>query len=206
MKYNSAIHDLMIALWLPFPLTALYYHFKDAYMLSLDQKGFDILGKVPGPALQDGSRQYQWRDFRFSFKEEALDIESFCRQLVEMEEEAIKKVSTYTGLGWVGIACVSDRLQLWKGSLYPSKIVSDLKLFHLYALFLNSWKSAAVVSSFFWLKLWWVYKIVIYRGRLQYCSGHSGEIIAMSRMYCWSSACLMQLFFCLKRRIDLLST
>ncbi|XP_056169492.1 uncharacterized protein LOC115682254 isoform X2 [Syzygium oleosum] len=76
-----------------------YLNAPDAYMLSLDQKGFDILGKVPGPSLQDGSRQYQWRDFRFSFKEEALDIESFCRQLVEMEEEAIKKVSTYSGLG-----------------------------------------------------------------------------------------------------------
>lgn len=68
-------------------------------MLSLDQKGFDILGKVPGPALEDGSRQYQWKEFRFPIKEEALDIESFCRQLVEMEEEAIKNVSSYSGLG-----------------------------------------------------------------------------------------------------------
>ncbi|KAK3407603.1 hypothetical protein EUGRSUZ_J00020 [Eucalyptus grandis] len=72
---------------------------RDAFMLSLDRKGFDILGKVPGPALQDGSRQYQWREFRFSFKAEALDIESFCQQLVEMEEEAVKKVSSYSGLG-----------------------------------------------------------------------------------------------------------
>lgn len=68
-------------------------------MLSLDRKGLEILGKVLGPALQDGSRQYQWREFRFSFKEEALDIESFCQQLVQMEEEAIKKVSSYSGLG-----------------------------------------------------------------------------------------------------------
>ncbi|KAL3717798.1 hypothetical protein ACJRO7_003014 [Eucalyptus globulus] len=72
---------------------------RDAFMLYLDRKGFDILGKVPGPALQDGSRQYQWREFRFSFKAEALDIESFCQQLVEMEEEAVKKVSSYSGLG-----------------------------------------------------------------------------------------------------------
>ncbi|XP_010030971.2 uncharacterized protein LOC104420894 [Eucalyptus grandis] len=72
---------------------------RDAFMLSLDRKGFDILGKVPGPALQDGSWQYQWREFRFSFKAEALDIESFCQQLVEMEEEAVKKVSSYSGLG-----------------------------------------------------------------------------------------------------------
>lgn len=32
------------------------------------------------------------------FKEEAEDVEMFCRQLVEMEEEVVNKVSTSSGL------------------------------------------------------------------------------------------------------------
>ncbi|EXB58118.1 hypothetical protein L484_026317 [Morus notabilis] len=64
---------------------------KDAYVLSTDQKGFDVLGKGSSPVVKDGVAQYQWREYRFSLKEEARDAETFCRQLVEMEEEAVKK-------------------------------------------------------------------------------------------------------------------
>lgn len=71
---------------------------KDAYVFSVDRKGFDVLGKVLGPTMNDGSRQYQWKEFRFTFKEEACDGETFCRQLVEMEEEALKIVKGSSGL------------------------------------------------------------------------------------------------------------
>ncbi|KAL5973272.1 hypothetical protein ACLOJK_029922 [Asimina triloba] len=73
----------------------------DACMVSVDHKGFDILGKVPGEINKDGFSQYKWKEFRFTFKEEAHDIETFCRYLVEMEEEALKNVSSYSGLGLV---------------------------------------------------------------------------------------------------------
>ncbi|KAK7295710.1 hypothetical protein RJT34_18621 [Clitoria ternatea] len=68
---------------------------KDAYIASIDRKGFDVLAKVTNPVLKDG---YQWKEFRFMFKEEANNVEKFCRQLVEMEEEVINKVSTSSGL------------------------------------------------------------------------------------------------------------
>ena len=71
---------------------------KDAYVLSVDRKGFDVLGKLPNPGVKDGTGHYQWKEYRFMLKEEASDVESFCRQLVEMEEEAIKKVSSFSGL------------------------------------------------------------------------------------------------------------
>lgn len=67
-------------------------------MLSADQKGFDVLGKTLGPVMNDGSRQYLWKEFRFELNEEAKDIESFCQQLVLMEAEALKTVSTFSGL------------------------------------------------------------------------------------------------------------
>ncbi|KAL2329595.1 hypothetical protein Fmac_017176 [Flemingia macrophylla] len=70
---------------------------KDAYMTSIDCKGFDILAKVNSP-LKDGIGGFQWKEFRFMFKEEAKDVEMFCSQLVEMEEEMINKVSTSSGL------------------------------------------------------------------------------------------------------------
>ncbi|XP_077232858.1 uncharacterized protein LOC143872518 [Tasmannia lanceolata] len=72
---------------------------RDALMLSVDSKGFDVLGKVPGVTTKDGLSQYEWREFRFTFKQEARDIETFCRLLVDMEEEALKNVSSYSGLG-----------------------------------------------------------------------------------------------------------
>lgn len=71
---------------------------KDAYVTSIDRMGFDVLGKVPSPVLKAGMVNYQWKEFRFMFKEEANNVEAFCCQLVEMEEEAIKKVSSYSGL------------------------------------------------------------------------------------------------------------
>ena len=68
-------------------------------MLSVDRKGFDVLGKVLGPVKIDGSRECQWKEFRFTFKKEACDLETLCRQFVEMEEEALKNVSSFSGLG-----------------------------------------------------------------------------------------------------------
>ncbi|KAM1126039.1 hypothetical protein ACFX2B_040765 [Malus domestica] len=71
---------------------------KDAYMLSIDRKGFEVLSKVPSPGFKDGFGQFEWKEFRLSLKEEAHDVEAFCRQLVEMEEEAVKEVSGHSGL------------------------------------------------------------------------------------------------------------
>ncbi|GLT73646.1 hypothetical protein SLA2020_454890 [Shorea laevis] len=71
---------------------------RDAYMLSVDRKGFDVLGKVLSTEKKDDGNEYQWKQFRFTFKEEAEDIESFCQQLVQMEEEAVNKVSSSSGL------------------------------------------------------------------------------------------------------------
>lgn len=71
---------------------------KDAYMLSIDRKGFEVLSKVPSPGFKDGFGQFEWKEFRLSLKEEARDVEAFCRQLVEMEEEAVKEVSGHSGL------------------------------------------------------------------------------------------------------------
>ncbi|KAH9767721.1 DUF2470 domain-containing protein [Citrus sinensis] len=71
---------------------------KDAFMLAVDRKGFDVLGKVPGPATKDGMPGFLWKEFRFTFKEEAHDVESFCSQLVQMEEEVVRKVSGFSGL------------------------------------------------------------------------------------------------------------
>ncbi|CAB4270768.1 unnamed protein product [Prunus armeniaca] len=81
-----------------FCLTYFNTNAKDAYMLSIDRKGFEVLSKVPSPAMKDGYGQFQWKQFRLSLKEEARDVEAFCRQLVEMEEEAVKEVSGHSGL------------------------------------------------------------------------------------------------------------
>lgn len=67
-------------------------------MLSIDRKGFEVLSKVPSPVMKDGYGQFQWKQFRLSLKEEAPDVEAFCRQLVEIEEEAVKEVSGHSGL------------------------------------------------------------------------------------------------------------
>ncbi|XP_057757054.1 uncharacterized protein LOC130976256 [Arachis stenosperma] len=71
---------------------------KDAYITWVDRKGFDVLAKVSSPIMKDGIGQYQWKEYRFMFKEEAQDVESFCCQLVEMEDEVVKKVSVSSGL------------------------------------------------------------------------------------------------------------
>ena len=65
-------------------------------MVSLDIKGFDLLGKVPGE--EEGGDEYQWREFRFEFEEEMKDVEAFCQQLVEMEQEVVNKFTDHTGL------------------------------------------------------------------------------------------------------------
>lgn len=76
----------------------IFFGVKDAFMLSIDRKGFDVLAKVLGPVQGDGSREYRWKEFRIAVKKEATDMETFCHQLVEMEEEALKSVSSFTGL------------------------------------------------------------------------------------------------------------
>ncbi|KAF3585701.1 hypothetical protein F2Q69_00032447 [Brassica cretica] len=80
-------------------LFCLYYldiNARDAYMVSLDTKGFELLGKVPSE--EEGGDEYQWREFRFEFEEEVKDVEAFCQQLVEMEQEVVNKFTDHTGL------------------------------------------------------------------------------------------------------------
>ncbi|KAL7108982.1 hypothetical protein ACP275_06G147600 [Erythranthe tilingii] len=71
---------------------------KDAFLLSADRKGFEVLGKVLGSLNEDGSREYQWKELRFTFKEEARDLEIFCQHLLQMEEEALKSISHSAGI------------------------------------------------------------------------------------------------------------
>ncbi|CAL1374479.1 unnamed protein product [Linum trigynum] len=80
-----------------FCLVHLNANARDVYMLSVDRKGFDMLAKVAAVG-NDGICDYQWKEYRFSFKEEAFDLETFCGQLVEMEEEVVKKIGNYSGL------------------------------------------------------------------------------------------------------------
>ncbi|KAJ3682736.1 hypothetical protein LUZ60_012963 [Juncus effusus] len=72
---------------------------RDALMLSIDHKGFDVLAKVPETMNSEVPQQYSWKEFRFNFKQEAKDIEAFCHMLVELEEEALMHVKSYSGLG-----------------------------------------------------------------------------------------------------------
>ncbi|KAK6145341.1 hypothetical protein DH2020_022161 [Rehmannia glutinosa] len=81
-----------------FCITFLNENAKDAFLLSVDRKGFDVLGKVLGSVKNDGSRDYRWKELRFTFKDEARDVETFCQHLLEMEEEALKKVSHFSGI------------------------------------------------------------------------------------------------------------
>uniref|UniRef100_A0A1D1YLQ6 Putative ADP-ribosylation factor-binding protein C1F3.05 n=1 Tax=Anthurium amnicola TaxID=1678845 RepID=A0A1D1YLQ6_9ARAE len=72
---------------------------RDAFMLSIDKKGFDILAKVPCVvAAADGLSNYQWKEFRISFKEEVPDMEAFCNLLVEMEAATLRDINSYSGL------------------------------------------------------------------------------------------------------------
>uniref|UniRef100_A0A1J3E4K3 DUF2470 domain-containing protein n=1 Tax=Noccaea caerulescens TaxID=107243 RepID=A0A1J3E4K3_NOCCA len=80
-------------------LFCLYYldiNARDAYMVSVDKKGFDLLGKVPSE--EEAGDEYQWREFRFEFEEDVKDVEAFCLQLVEMEQEVVNKFTNHTGL------------------------------------------------------------------------------------------------------------
>ncbi|KAI3793346.1 hypothetical protein L1987_35963 [Smallanthus sonchifolius] len=81
-----------------FCATYLNKNVKDALVLSIDRKGLDVLGKVVGPIMDDGSREYQWKEMRLLLEEEAPDVETFCKRLVEMEKETIKNVSSFSGL------------------------------------------------------------------------------------------------------------
>jgi len=57
-----------------------------------------VLAKISGPVSKDGVGQFQWKELRFMFEQEANDVETFCQHLVQMEEEVIKKVSASSGL------------------------------------------------------------------------------------------------------------
>ncbi|CAL4913803.1 unnamed protein product [Urochloa decumbens] len=73
---------------------------RNAVMLSIDHHGFDVLAKVPERAvLGNVPHQYHWKEFRFTFKEPAKDAEDFCRTLVELEDEVLQSVKSYSGLG-----------------------------------------------------------------------------------------------------------
>lgn len=67
---------------------------KDACVLSVDRKGFDVLVKVPSHG-----GEYNWKELRVRFEEEAADVERFCHQLVKMEERALEIVKSSSGLG-----------------------------------------------------------------------------------------------------------
>uniref|UniRef100_A0A7C9EDW6 DUF2470 domain-containing protein n=1 Tax=Opuntia streptacantha TaxID=393608 RepID=A0A7C9EDW6_OPUST len=67
---------------------------KDACVLSVDRKGFDVLVKLPGHG-----GEYNWKELRVRFEEEAPDVERFCQQLVKMEERALEIVKRSSGLG-----------------------------------------------------------------------------------------------------------
>ncbi|KAM1182906.1 hypothetical protein ACFX19_001343 [Malus domestica] len=83
----------LISFWL-----LLAEEYDDAYILPMDRKGFEVLSKVPSSGFKDGFDRFEWKEFRPSLKEEARDVETFCRQLVEMEEQAVKDVSGHSGL------------------------------------------------------------------------------------------------------------
>ncbi|WVZ56475.1 hypothetical protein U9M48_006996 [Paspalum notatum var. saurae] len=73
---------------------------RNAVMLSIDHHGFDVLAKVPERATLDNiPQQYHWKEFRFPFKEPAKDAEDFCRRLVELEDEVMQSIKSYSGLG-----------------------------------------------------------------------------------------------------------
>lgn len=57
-----------------------------------------MLGKVLGSVNNEESREYQWKQLRFTFKDVARDVESFCQQLLQMEEEALKNLSRFSGI------------------------------------------------------------------------------------------------------------
>ncbi|KAG8390876.1 hypothetical protein BUALT_Bualt01G0129200 [Buddleja alternifolia] len=81
-----------------FCITLLNENAKDAFLVSVDRKGFDVLGKVLGSVKDDGFREYYWKKLRFTLKNEVCDVETFCQQLLEMEEEALKKISHFSGI------------------------------------------------------------------------------------------------------------
>ncbi|KAL6907481.1 hypothetical protein ACP4OV_002520 [Aristida adscensionis] len=72
---------------------------RNAVLLSIDHRGFDVLAKVPESASTvDVPQQYHWKELRFTFKEAAKDVEDFCRMLVELEEETVQSIKSYSGL------------------------------------------------------------------------------------------------------------
>ncbi|XP_057466998.1 uncharacterized protein LOC130756489 [Actinidia eriantha] len=60
-------------------------HNVDAFMLSVDQKGFDVLGKVLRPVKIDGSREYQRKESRFTFKDEAHDLRGGAQECFQFQ-------------------------------------------------------------------------------------------------------------------------
>ena len=45
------------------------------------------------------SGEYQWKELRLTFDEDAENVESFCSKLVQMEEAALDKLKSCSGLG-----------------------------------------------------------------------------------------------------------
>ncbi|CAA6661755.1 unnamed protein product [Spirodela intermedia] len=82
-----------------FCLVYLNANARDAFVLSVDRKGFDVLAKIPCAAAGDGVGAHQWREFRISFNEEVSDIEAFCNLLVEMEAATLREINSFSGLG-----------------------------------------------------------------------------------------------------------
>ncbi|XP_024983210.1 uncharacterized protein LOC112519361 isoform X2 [Cynara cardunculus var. scolymus] len=90
--------------------TYLNKNVKDVVVVSIDRKGVDLLGKVVGPMTDVGSRECEWKELRLVLTEEAGDVETFCRRLVEMEKKALKNVAEFSGLPSNPIA--TDRPEL----------------------------------------------------------------------------------------------
>lgn len=95
-RSESRRRALMLFCFEYFDVTA-----RDALLLSIDHHGFDVLAKLPEREITalDVPQQYHWKEFRFPFKEAAKDVEDFCRMLVELEQEALHSVKSYSGLG-----------------------------------------------------------------------------------------------------------
>ncbi|EPS60454.1 hypothetical protein M569_14350 [Genlisea aurea] len=79
-----------------FCITFLKLNAKDALIVRMDRKGFDVLGKV----MDTSTGEYRWKELRFSFNaaEEARDVESFVMKLIQMERHAVTTISRISGI------------------------------------------------------------------------------------------------------------
>ncbi|XP_078445495.1 uncharacterized protein LOC144714598 [Wolffia australiana] len=79
-----------------FCLVYLNISVRDAFLLSVDHKGIDVLAKVPSKEIAGDA---EWREVRIAFKDEVPDVEAFCNLLVEMEEATLGEINSFSGLG-----------------------------------------------------------------------------------------------------------